>query len=106
MNNQTKALHIVYFMLLATLISFALVGYQYREKKITPTPLQSILPQPEPIDQIIEAIEKLPDSALKSNLYIIIGTEYAGDGEALNKVLQEWARLQVDQLKKAGKMSL
>lgn len=105
MTHKTKALHIVYFMLFAVLASLFIVTYN-AGKELHTQAVQSIMPQKAPINQIIEAIEKLPESALKSNLYIIIGTEYAGDGEALNKVLQEWSRLQVDQLQKQGKMSL
>lgn len=105
MIHKTKALHIVYFMLFAVMASMFIITYN-TSKELHTQAVQSIMPQKSPINQIIEAIEKLPESALKSNLYIIIGTEYAGDGEALNKVLQEWSRLQVDQLQKRGKMSL
>lgn len=100
MTYHTKALHVVYFMIFAVMASLFIITYNANKE------VSSIMPQKAHIDQIIESIEKLPESALKSNLYIIIGTEYAGDGEALNKVLQEWSRLQVDQLQKRGKMSL
>lgn len=102
MNNQTKALYLIVCIALTSL--FFITNISIKDMQ-TPV-VQYVMPQKASINQIIEAIEKLPESAFKSNLYIIIATEYAGDGDKLNEILQEWSRLQVDQLKKAGKLSL
>jgi len=42
--------------------------------------------------------DTLPDTAFRSNLYIIMAADYMADSEKLNNVLQEYARLATDKL--------
>lgn len=50
--------------------------------------------------QIIALIDQLPDSALKSNLYVVVGIEYAERGDELNAILLEYARMIQQEMKK------
>jgi hypothetical protein len=51
-----------------------------------------------------ELINELPNGSLKSNLMIIIGTEYSGDSEQLNEILQAYAKLKIKEIEKNNKL--
>ena len=59
---------------------------------------------PDPLDELIKQVEKLPDGHLKRNFYTIIGAEYSGEGEELTKMLQKYSKSMVDKLQKDGSL--
>jgi radical SAM superfamily enzyme YgiQ (UPF0313 family) len=57
-------------------------------------------PKEDALHDLIEQVEKLPESTLKRNLYTIIGAEYSGDAAQLNKLLQQYAQRMIEELQK------
>lgn len=51
-----------------------------------------------PIQQLKEAVEALPDSLLKRNMYTILASEYAGDSQDLNQILQMYSEMKIKEL--------
>ena len=59
-----------------------------------------ILDSADPIEKLEVAIDELPDSPLKRNLYTILASEYASDSEELNDLLQTYAEMKIQELEK------
>ncbi len=57
-----------------------------------------ILDPEDPIKKLETAIDALPDSPLKRNLYTILASEYAGDSKELNELLHEYSKIKIKQL--------
>lgn len=49
---------------------------------------------------ISDYIDNLPDSSLKSNLSAVLGAEYADSSDELNEILQAYAVMKIEELKK------
>lgn len=49
---------------------------------------------------ISDYIDNLPDSSLKSNLSAVLGAEYAESSDELNEILQAYAVMKIEELKK------
>lgn len=50
------------------------------------------------VDELRRTIEAMPNGPLKSNLYIVLATEYAGESDELNAILDAYAKLQMQLL--------
>lgn len=59
-----------------------------------------ILDSADPMKKLEAAINALPDSPLKRNLYTILASEYASDSEELNDLLQTYAEMKIQKLEK------
>lgn len=53
-----------------------------------------------PKEFISDYIDNLPDSSLKSNLSAVLGAEYADSSDELNEILQAYAVMKIEELKK------
>jgi hypothetical protein len=60
----------------------------------TETPLKS------PLDATMVEISRLPDGSLKSNLSAVLGAEFANSSDELNEILQAYAVMKLEELKK------
>jgi len=49
---------------------------------------------------ISEYIDSLPEGALKSNMSAVLGAEYADSSDELNEILQAYAVMKLDELRK------
>jgi hypothetical protein len=58
----------------------------------------AILDPEDPIKKLETAIDALPDSPLKRNLYTILASEYASDSEELNEILQAYSQMKIQEL--------
>lgn len=53
------------------------------------------------VDEFAEYIvDDMPACALRSNLLIVFGTEYAGDSQELNELLQAFSQMKIQELSK------
>lgn len=53
------------------------------------------------VDEFAEYIvDEMPACALRSNLLIVFGTEYAGDSQELNELLQAFSQMKIQELSK------
>lgn len=85
-------------------ITAAIILIEKQEPEVTFPPfLVDNIARQATIDDIVTATERLPDSPLKSNLYVVIASEYASDSTKLNEILQEFARLQIQILQQRKK---
>jgi|688.fasta_scaffold469543_4 hypothetical protein len=50
------------------------------------------------LKQLELVIDELPDSSLKRNLYIILASEYTGDSEELNELMQAYSKMKIKEL--------
>lgn len=62
----------------------------------------NLIPQQPPactIDTIVDYISKdMTESPLRNNLLIVFGTEYNGDSQELNKLLNRYAEIKLSQI--------
>lgn len=72
-------------------------------EKITEDNIISDTSPCETFNKIRDLIKTLPECPLKSNLLIIIATEYAGDSSYLNDLLQDYAKQQILNLSSKNK---
>jgi len=50
------------------------------------------------------AIDELPDSPLKRNLYTILASEYASDSKELNDILQAYSEMKIQELQNGNSL--
>lgn len=53
--------------------------------------------------RMLEAVEDMPDCTFKHNFYVILATEYAGNGSALGEVLHAWSDMQIKKYREEHK---
>jgi hypothetical protein len=53
--------------------------------------------------RLLEAVEDMPDCVFKHNFYVILATEYAGNGEALGEILHAWSDMQIKKYREEHK---
>jgi len=58
----------------------------------------AIIHPTDPLKQLELVIDELPDSSLKRNLYIILASEYTGDSEELNEIMQAYSKMKIKEL--------
>ena len=58
----------------------------------------AIIHPTDPLKQLELVIDELPDSSLKRNLYIIMASEYTGDSEELNELMQAYSKMKIKEL--------
>jgi len=58
----------------------------------------AVLDPADPMKKLEAAIDALPDSPLKRNLYTILASEYASDSEELNGILQAYSEMKIQEL--------
>ena len=61
---------------------------------------------PKPKEQLLNAesiaeyvVEQMPESHLRNNLMIVMGSEYSGDSAELNELLRAYAEMKLKQMK-------
>jgi hypothetical protein len=64
---------------------------------IVPLVVQNVVSS---VSDLRECIHNLPDTPLKSNLSAVLGAEYADSSDELNEILQAYAVMKLEQLKK------
>lgn len=53
--------------------------------------------------RMLEAVEDMPDCSFKHNFYVVLATEYAGNGEALGEILHAWSDMQIKKYREEHK---
>jgi hypothetical protein len=82
------------FMVLATALIITVLCFWAVKASL------AILDPADPMKKLEAAIDALPDSPLKRNLYTTLASEYASDSEELNDLLQTYAEMKIQELEK------
>lgn len=82
------------FMVLATALIITVLCFWAVKASLV------ILDSADPIEKLEVAIDELPDSPLKRNLYTVLASEYASDSEELNDLLQTYTEMKIQELQK------
>jgi hypothetical protein len=80
------------FMVLATALFITVLCFWAVKASL------AILDPADPLKQLELVIDELPDSSLKRNLYIILASEYTGDSEELNELMQAYSKMKIKEL--------
>jgi len=80
------------FMVLATALFITVLCFWVIEFSL------AIIHPTDPLKQLELVIDELPDSSLKRNLYIILASEYTGDSEELNELMQAYSKMKIKEL--------
>jgi len=71
--------------------------YDSEPVDIKPVPVKMAITDHE---HLLEYINTMPQGDFKSNLLVVIATEFAGDSDNLNELMLEYARMQMQKLQK------
>jgi hypothetical protein len=107
MNHKTIVAIIAAIYVVSTAIIIAVNYNSSQEQSQTQEIIKNIKISPEalrPAKTLQEFINELPDGSLKSNLMIVIGTEYSGDSQQLNEILQAYAKLKIKEIERNNKL--
>ena len=62
------------------------------------TKRDELLGNKNPMENLEAAIRDLPDGNLKSNMFTVLASEYAGSSKELTELLQEYTKIKIKQL--------
>jgi predicted PurR-regulated permease PerM len=89
--NQSTILLIILFLGAFLMIFF---GFKPKEQTQTQNTFSSITTTKD----VEQWLGNLPDSTFKSNLLVVFGAEYGGDSEELNKLLNAFIEIRIQEL--------
>lgn len=88
-------------LLIATAYMGGFLDSSVRKKQeqpvIIPPVVQNVVSS---VSDLRECVHNLPDTPFKSNLSAVLGAEYADSSDELNEILQAYAVMKLEELKK------